>query len=509
MNNLVMILRIWINDLKQLALIKHSKHWGRVSLVFLMVIPVFGCFQIQEEEIIKISEELKKIREEMKNLRVDGIRGETDLPPYVFPGRALNDQLPTVVLETSAVPKLHVVAPLPNGLGETIWNSSSRSYSPWISYSNGSGISIRDWNPGKVVLIWNHNGSTQQKAFFGYLDHDFQSHLAIPEWFTHQLSWHYQWQDIPALTTTTFSDGLYPQAGYIWRDGQQPRASVFGESFPSNCESTVIDCELREVTWNGNQWQFINHGVPPAPGRQVNIGIRMGSNSAVWDSNTGRKWVFVAREYEKVYIRYLDPNQSQAWEWEDLGVPLSHPRDKQRVDSIRPPIAVSRVENGIFKINMFSVMAVSEQTLNGLKTRWELWERHYNGTQWEPWQAHGPAPGISYVLEGSGEYVYGKGFRISSGVVWTDGNTLRINLFGRTDEEGHLIEYFWDGGTWRWASNRVHPGGERFHTNSSAVYDYANGEYISVVGRTTSGEIWEFYWDAPARSQWEWRKLWP
>jgi hypothetical protein len=175
---------------------------------------------------------------------------------------------------------------------------------------------------------------------------------------------------------------------------------------------------------------------------------------------------------------------------------------------MRAPVAVSYVEGGQFKIHVFVLVDKVTVQPSGETQHWVLWERHYDGTRWQDWADHGPLPGTSPVVSTEpAPFRTVPEFFLTSGVVWRDHGTLRINLFGCTPD-GRLVEHYWPGtAPWQYGFNVPGPNEQPFHSVSSAVYDHRDFEYITVVG--VSEGIWEYYWDPRVNSNWRWRRLYP
>jgi len=120
-----------------------------------------------------------------------------------------------------------------------------------------------------------------------------------------------------------------------------------------------------------------------------------------------------------------------------------------------------------------------------------LKSRFHDGNGWDAqWQQWGAPAGLG-----------GDKFKLTSAVVYWDGTpnqmaNLRISAFGYSEETssrvGQLVEFFWDGGSWRFAAPRMAPDGQSFRTTHSTVIDEGTRDRIIVVGRTSAGRIYEF-----------------
>jgi hypothetical protein len=206
----------------------------------------------------------------------------------------------------------------------------------------------------------------------------------------------------------------------------------------------------------------------------------------------------------ELFVRIYDPASS--WTWLSLGNPYPQSGSVRSGGTMSPPLAVSRVENGLFKINVL-MLADKVDSSQGTQL-WELWERYYDGSQWQPWSNHGPLPGVTPVVPPDPNFEIDPDFTLSCGVVWyDDAGALRINLFGTNRDDSRLVEFRWDDG-WGYGFNVSAPNNMRFRTATSAVLD----RYITIVGRTEDGEVWEFFWDPTSprfNGDWAWRGLFP
>ncbi len=119
-----------------------------------------------------------------------------------------------------------------------------------------------------------------------------------------------------------------------------------------------------------------------------------------------------------------------------------------------------------------------------------LKSRYHDGNGWATQWQHWGAPAIG-----------GDKFKLTSSVVYWNGTpnqmaNLRISAFGYSEEtssrRGQLIEFEWDGASWRFAAPRMAPDGESFRTTHSSVIEQGTLDRIVVVGRTTTGRIYEF-----------------
>lgn len=192
------------------------------------------------------------------------------------------------------------------------------------------------------------------------------------------------------------------------------------------------------------------------------------------------------------------------------GIDLGLPRVGQMVDA---PLVVSYDLNGCYGCVGFRRITVWVTMFDRDAGRHSLWERHFDArtnvpsdprqmAQWSPWQTFGSPAGLDSRTP----------FRLTSGLVWFQGSTLRINMFGYTDSDGagpeRIVEFYWSGGGWFWGapSLRTPPSGAGVRTMSATVLQSAisNSTYtrLSVFARTGGtgnpgatdvGHVWELY----------------
>ena len=360
-------------------------------------------------------------------------------------GAPFNRFAPTGVMEVGGnqnAPQLFT--PLPNIVG--------RFDGGWTRHRNFTNVVPEDsWHDSFVVLAsFAPEGGRRFNGFFGFHDRGTER-LAIPSW-EPDISgqWIYRTGTLTPPGHPTGGQGFSPQAGFVWQDpNRRRRLNVFG-TIQRRIGDTVPDSipanSLRELYWDG-QWRWTDHGQPHEQGR-----VLIGPNSALWNPITRQGRVFVAAAPRGVgavgpfvYLRFYDP--AVGWTWQNLESPLDTISANNRRDwvtNLTAPVAVSRVENGTYKVNVFVVGLVTTDQFNVPRSfRWELFERFWDGAVWSPWQRHGPVPGTATAPN----QVDVGGAMMTSGVVWHHGTTLRINLFGHT-MSGDLIDFLWDGSRW-------------------------------------------------------------
>ena len=326
----------------------------------------------------------------------------------------LRFHLPVIKKEAGIDDVLHLFAPLPTDhLGRREW-SPVFGWHAWRRHANNSGVTVDRWDRSLVVQPW-EDGTVllggfrvgpRLNGFVGFYSGG-QVGLGAPWWTTdlnhHQ--WFYRW-DNHSPPSTQRGEGFFPQDSFTWFDGIHYRLNIFGLNF---ADSTPTQHFLREYYRTGTGWAWTDHGIPPsrAKDRFNPNNIKMGPNSAIWDPEKKIGWVFVAANKQpgpyfatdqEVFYRYYHPTQAPNWRWETLGRPFANsPSSVEQVVDIQPPMAVSREEDGKFKIHLFVVMAITTTRHSvdpdAFDARWELWERHYDGIQWHSWVRHGALPG--------------------------------------------------------------------------------------------------------------------
>jgi hypothetical protein len=428
-------------------------------------------------------------------------------------GAPFNRFAPTGVMEVGGNRNApQVFTPLPNAVG--------RFDGGWTRHRNFTNVVPENsWDNSFVVLAsYAPEGGRRFYGFFGFQDRGTQR-VAIPYWETDiGGQWIYRTGTLTPPNHPTDGQGFSPQAGFVWQDpNRRRRLNVFGtvqRSQGNTVPAAIPPNSLRELYWDG-QWRWTDHGRPDGTGQ-----VLMGSNAALWNPLTQQGRVFVAAVARpavptlgpSIHMRFYDP--AVGWTWWNLGSPLDRRfRDitgtlrREWVSHLSAPVAVSRVENGIYKVNVFVVGMIQTSERNRvLQYRWELFERYWNGAIWVPWKSYGPVPGTSTWMEFQDSQAMGGGAMMTSGVVWHSGTTLRVDLFGHT-MMGDLLEFFWDGSVWGWAPRDRPPGGAKIRTTSSIVHESGADDRRSVYSRAESGEVWERTFDTRIGRNPVWRRL--
>lgn len=307
------------------------------------------------------------------------------------------------------------------------------------------------------------------------------------------------WQSL-ASPSTGWGDDLQPMARFSWASGGALRVNVFGNAVePCRYHPSTQACDmpLREAWFDGAQWRFTDHGVPPG-----NTQVHLGPHSAVWDHRNARGYVFAVGDDDQLWLRGWNTGCG-GWCWQPLEAP-------DRTRDLRTPVAMTYWGG---RVQVF----VPGRTDDGF----HLYGRHFDGRDWHDWQDYGKPNNLQ-------ESSYGghAGFDLTGAAVWYTANgTLRINVFGTLDavnrpaysaaphDGGQITEFLWDGARWTWGNPRLFPVlsdrensrrdpmPRRFQTMDVAVVEGRGWERISVFGEDEIGGTWEYFWDGAG---WHW-----
>lgn len=240
--------------------------------------------------------------------------------------------------------------------------------------------------------------------------------------------------------------------------------------------------------------QFFNHGVPTGA---TGVAVGPGSATSIIHNYLSAP-LAVDREEQRYVFASTNPAQDGYGEglngdqvayfrthsggarWHSLGSPGGL--------VYGAPLAIPYYTNipiagGLGRLVVFAVANTGNNS-------YALKSRYHDGNSWDTQWQHWGAPAIG-----------GDKFKLTSSVVYWNGTpnqmaNLRISAFGYSEEtssrRGQLIEFEWDGASWRFAAPRMAPDGESFRTTHSSVIEQGTLDRIVVVGRTTTGRIYEF-----------------
>src|SRR5262249_8157579 len=155
--------------------------------------------------------------------------------------------------------------------------------------------------------------------------------------------------------------GFFVESGFAWNSGRIGRLNIFGMTSPDkdivnaaadDAARLLFGDGLRELWWDGSQWNWSDHGAPPGTNR-----VMLGRNSAVWDPALQQGRVLVAADSHgglpQLWDRFWDGSQ---WSWSQLGNPLgTDPASNDQVVEMWPPVMVDGVQNGTYVVTAFVV----------------------------------------------------------------------------------------------------------------------------------------------------------
>ena len=430
-------------------------------------------------------------------------------------------------LRWETIHTLSVMAETRRGLSSRYWVSDTRTWSPWIHHGNPSNAPIQRI-PGSgdtagidtgLALISGYSASgSDWIAYQGFgrpvtgAEPDFKTSLMQVNAPAGTMASIESDPNIVTASSPTLPgdfDHFNPQTGFF---SPSPLGSnrlvrhVFGTGVPrghvrSNrfASANVPLVELRREH-DSMTPQWISHGVPNLPGVSGLTGVAVGPSSATSiihnylggataADRSEQRYVFVATNpAEDGYGEGINGDQvaflkgdGQTFGWNSLGSPGSF--------VYGAPLAIPYYTNvpisgGLGRIVVFAVVRTGSGS-HVLKSRF------HDGNAWDAqWQNFGAPSELG-----------GDKFKLTSAVVYWDGTpnqmaNLRINAFGYSEElgsrKGQLVEFFWDGASWRFAAPRPAPDGESFRTSHASVIDQGTTDRIVVVGRTDTGRIYEF-----------------
>jgi hypothetical protein len=401
----------------------------------------------------------------------------------------------------------------PGGIRWKVWQGTSDAVGSWSAWTTRTDSSVAAEGPlgTSIAPVGGETFSSTYgiylprfHAFFDFTTSSGESRLGKPEWTWLNTSYRFDALTVPASGSQR---GFQPWSSIAWRVGGAVRYNVFGlkANVQAGTWPIIWSTGLREACFDGTSWSISEHGAPSGVSY-----LRLGPQCAAWTNPTGwgRGYVFASADDGNLYCRAYAPGGS--WTWVNLGRP-------ERTLDMRTPLAVAYGSPGASSVNNGKRVAVF--VVCNTETGYRLFGRYSDsGTSFSAWHSYG-APALT---PNGGD----QGFDMTGGAVWYAGSTLRINLFGTTDkvdrlssglgthEGGRLVEYFWDGATWRWGQNLTideeswytYFGGGGFHktrvqTMNVAVVETQSWERISVFCEDEYGRTWERAWTG---STWVW-----
>ncbi|MBK7952360.1 MAG: hypothetical protein IPK00_27315 [Deltaproteobacteria bacterium] len=421
---------------------------------------------------------------------------------------------------------LSVLAETRTGLSSRYWKSDTRSWSPWVHHGNPLGAPIQRISgsgdsPGidtGLTLVPGYAASGEDwSAYQGVglpttvpgIEVDFKTGIHQIDPVARTLVAGQNFPGFPTVISPTLPANyrhFNPQTALT---SPSPQGSgrlvrrVFGTGVPrgyvksARFEGAGIPLvELRRdhdsqfPQWIDHGWPFETTGVAVGPGGAASIIHNYLAGATPMD-RVEQRYVFVATNpsddgygegLNGEWIKYRLGNEIQGHYWNDLGSAGGL--------VYGTPLAIPYYTNipasgGLGRLVVFAVASTS----NGFVLK----SRYHDGNGWDgQWQHWGAPPVLG-----------GDKFKLTSSVVYWDGTpnvlaNLRISAFGYSEENtsagrvGKLVEFHWDGASWRFAAPRTAPDGKSFRTSHASVIEQGNTDRIVVVGRTSTGRIYEF-----------------
>lgn len=427
-------------------------------------------------------------------------------------------------LRWETIHTLSMMAETRQGLSSRTWKSDTRTWTDWTHHGNPLGAPIQrisgsgdspGIDMGLTLMPGFVAGGNDWIAYQGIglpssvpnLPVDFKTGLHQVDPVARTLV---AGQSFPGFSTAiaqaipTLYRHFNPQTGVTSASpagGGRSVRHVFGTGVPRGyvkssrfTEANIPLVELRRD--HDSQFpQWLNHGRPSGA---TGVAVGPGSATSIIHNYLSapnavdreeQRYVFVSTNpAEDGYgeglngdqVAYLRSN-SQGNAWHGLGSPGGF--------VYGAPLAIPYYTNvpisgGLGRIVVFAVTSTGPNSF-------VLKSRFHDGNGWDSQWQHWGAPAA----------LGGDKFKLTSSVVYWNGASnqmanLRISAFGYSEETssrmGQLVEFFWDGASWRFATPRMAPDGQSFRTTHSSVIEQGTLDRISVVGRTSTGRIYEF-----------------
>jgi hypothetical protein len=455
----------------------------------------------------------------------------------IVPRMALGDPIiavsPTVIIDTTGSPTGHAFFVEPKGIYEDVFTALGWT-NPVLGGQHGNGTSVDQtmWVDNMVWIPWTDNGVPRINGFFNF--EVGRTILLGTPWMVLTnnnpvMPWQFNWATMtPPDAASTFDKsgaGFVVESGFAWSSGRIGRLNIFGMTSPAKnlvivgSSSNEAGDGLRELWWDGSQWNWSDHGRPPGIDT-----VALGRNSAVWDhvSQQGRVFVVGVNSADpgslpQLWDRFWDGSQ---WSWTPLGNPFgtsTGPNDQ--VVRMWSPVAVDGVQSGTYVVTAF-VVGLRGINLNSSNPqyRYELYAREKIGSAaWSDWiQLGSPthSPFTDFDSAGATRFVVDQGAR------WMDGNLLRGSLFGSTQfsnavpDANRLVHLFRDNSGWQWDTPILlpqPPGGGLWidgHVSCAVLTKVSGypGWHLTALMRGDADTIWNREYDSNTAA-WTWRKL--
>jgi hypothetical protein len=319
---------------------------------------------------------------------------------------------------------------------------------------------------------------------------------------TPQAIWHFQ----NGQPSPVPSKNMLPMStvAYVDPDSVQ-RSNVFGLSSDGQ--------NLLEGWLYRNAWNYWNHGNPGTYFWGSAASLFMTPGSAVVGGGAWGypdEFVFVTGvkpravpvmtpdDFARIHVFAAYDYSNYGWSWQDLGSPnqtlcmTDDANDNQLYaceEEVGAPVGVIHPWQGSTRVHVFVPLHAD----NG---QWPMWEdyadREPDGSyHWNGWGNKGPLP------PSVGD---GVPFTLTQAVVWYFNSTVRIDVFGVTEDSqsgcpgNFIFDYRWDGQGWSTMPVGRSPSGcTHIQTTSAVAFPTpGGGSRLSVYAEDANGAIWEF-----------------
>jgi hypothetical protein len=380
------------------------------------------------------------------------------------------------------------------GLKERRWTLANHAWNnAWISRGNQTAfartgdigltmdtVSPASWNThlAMVPSFGDASNNARARGFFQFnANRSGMSRIGLPTLFGSPTFANatYSWRRLDAL-----AGGFIPRTGFSWRQGALERINVFG--------TDAAKQNLVELHFDGASWHQSVHPKPNSfSGRML-----VGTQSAMWDPVSGQGYVFVeverndgAASLNAVWCRYWN---GSTWAWIDLGQPFHGYVNGYSDEGL---IALGYRDGngfvGTVALNARSIDGPNGQHADAIYTLLPFTDTPAgNQHSWRQW-------------------VRTNGDRYTSGVTYNDG-TRRFALFGHNAAGQHIrmdLTGLTVAQNWSFASPVAAPEAG-FKTDSSYLVQNGSDLRIGVVGRTSTGRVYEYVY---ANGGWSWANL--
>ncbi len=379
---------------------------------------------------------------------------------------------------------LHTV----DGLKWKTWDRTTGNWSNWMvapfpANAQPFGSETMAHFP---LVSWPESGSWRSN---GYYRETSRTTLGAPWWTAWGTNLNFDHHPIPA---DSHGSDFQPASG-IARLAGANHLHFFGQTFDDPACNHI---GLRERWWDGDlgRWQWVYHGCPDSSavgvGQQAAVTTRPPGAGAPLPGVPVHNFVFVTASPpsgpSSIWVRHTSAGRGSSWL--SLGVPAG-----TSMVGVAPLAFAHDRGDGVWRTHVFV------SALNTADRRWHLYEKFVDtGTDYADWarfQSGWADHGRPLDLDGlapSGR------FGMTSAVVRRPGGQLRISLFGSSfysQPSGQLLEYTWDGGSWRWAPSVRAPAtgadGRPLAVRVTSSAAFNDDLEMSVITIDEAQDIWE------------------